>query len=106
MTEHRHHHRARGRHERPPTARQLRYLDYLVDRCGETRAPVMSEAEASREIDRLKARAELAYEDRRREDREVSYDMATRTGDVVAAIRDDEIAGYGSSARWTSPGWM
>jgi hypothetical protein len=37
--------------------------------------------------------------DRRRERREVRAAMAGRHGDA-AAIRDDELAGYGSEARW------
>ncbi len=55
--------------------------------------------EASREIDRLKSRPRQARAELARERRGVSDDL-TRRGEV-AAVRPDEVEGFGSTARWS-----
>ena len=81
-----------------PTPKQLTYLRTLAERCGESFTLPSTKREASEEIKRLKGRRPSSRSDRRRERREVSSDMAGRGG--AAAVRDDEVSGYGSSARW------
>ncbi|MGE0820468.1 MAG: hypothetical protein AB7O74_17565 [Candidatus Nanopelagicales bacterium] len=41
----------------------------------------------------------LEYSNARRERRHVSRDLAEHTHDAIA-FREDEVTGYGSSARW------
>jgi len=81
-----------------PTPKQLTYLRTLAERCGESFTLPSTSREASKEIERLKGRRPTSRSDRRRERREVSSDMAARGG--AAAVRDEEVSGYGSSARW------
>ena len=81
-----------------PSAKQLAYLRTLAERCGESFTLPQTKREASEEIKRLKGRRPTSRSDRRRERREVSSDMAARGG--AAAVREDEVSGYGSSARW------
>jgi hypothetical protein len=88
---------------RPATARQLRYLRSLADQRGETFAFPKTVAEASAEIERLKARPRDSARERRAELRQTGREMAERRGDE-AAVRDAEISGYGSSARWRGAG--
>ena len=68
---------------------------------GESFAYPQTAVEASAEIDRLKGRRRSSAAERRMERQEVSRAMAGR-GDA-AAVRDGEIVGYGSSARWRRP---
>jgi hypothetical protein len=84
--------------ERSPTAKQLRYLHNLAMQRGESFAYPQNAAEASAEIERLKGRRRGSYVERRIERDQVSNDMAARGG--AAAVRQEEIVGYGSSARW------
>ena len=84
--------------ENRPTAKQLRYLRNLAMQRGESFAYPQSAAEASAEIERLKGRRRGSYVERRIEREQVSNDMAA-PGDA-AAVREEEIVGYGSSARW------
>jgi hypothetical protein len=82
----------------PPTAKQLRYLRNLAEVRGESFAYPQSVAEASAEIERLKARRRDTTAERRFERLAVSREIA-RAGDA-ASIRDSEIGGYGSTAHW------
>ncbi len=84
--------------QRPASAKQLRYLRNLAERRAETFVYPRTAAEASAQIKRLKGRRRDSYADQRRERIQVSREMATR-GDA-ASVRDTEIVGYGSSARW------
>lgn len=84
--------------DRPPTARQLSFLRSLAERCGESFEYPQTAAQALAQIERLKNRGRDSYTDRRRERLQVSRAMGER-GDG-AAVRDAEIVGYGSSARW------
>jgi hypothetical protein len=85
-------------HDRKPTSKQLRYLRSLAESRGESFAYPATRAQASAEIERLKARRRSPRGDRRREVAEVRRAMATR-GDA-AAVRSSELGGYGSSATW------
>jgi len=82
----------------PPTAKQLRYLRGLAEARGESFAYPGSVAEASAEIERLKARRPESRVERKLDRLATSRAMAER-GDATA-IRDEEIVGYGSSAHW------
>lgn len=84
--------------KRSPSQKQLRYLRNLAEQRGETFAYPHTSAEASSQIGRLKGRPNEPAADRRRERLQVSRAMATRGG--ASAIRENEIVGYGSSARW------
>lgn len=83
---------------KPPSARQMRYLRDLAAQRGESFAYPQTAAQASAEIERLKGRRPSSATERRIERLEVSRTMAARGG--AATVRDSEITGYGSSARW------
>ena len=82
-----------------PTVKQLQYLRDLALKCGETFAYPSTATEASAEIERLKGRKRTGAAERRIEARRLSRDLAERRGDA-AAVRSDELRGYGSSATW------
>jgi hypothetical protein len=84
--------------EKHPSAKQMRYLRNLASQRGESFAYPATAAEASAEIERLKARRRGSYVERRIEREQISRDLAF-SGDA-AAVRRTEITGYGSSARW------
>ena len=86
----------------PPTPRQYAYLKALASRTGTTFVTPTTRAQASREINRLKAIkqtgftfAELQAEN---DARELHGDELLAYG---TAVRDDEIQGYGSTATWS-----
>ena len=81
-----------------PSPKQLAYLRTLAECCGESFTLPTTSREASKEIERLKGRQATSRSDRRRERREVERDMSERA--PASAVREDEITGYGSSARW------
>jgi hypothetical protein len=83
---------------RPPSAKQMRYLRSLAAQRGESFAYPRTAAAASAEIERLKGRRRSSATERRVEREQVSRDMAARGG--AASVRESEITGYGSSARW------
>ncbi len=66
------------RRERKPSAKQLRYLRHLAERCGESFAYPASVAEASAEIERLKGRRRTPAAERREEVAAVRRAMAGR----------------------------
>lgn len=82
----------------PATAKQLRYLRNLAETRGESFAYPQSAAQASAEIERLKSRRPDTTVERRFERLAVSREIG-EIGDA-AQVRDSEISGYGSSARW------
>jgi hypothetical protein len=84
-----------------PTARQLAFLKDLAAQRGQSFAYPAMAAEASREIKRLHGLRRTARADVARERHQIADDMATRRGDD-ARVRDAEIPGYGSSARWAA----
>jgi hypothetical protein len=85
-----------------PTPRQMRYLRELAMQRGESFTTPRTKAQASAEIQRLKARRPTPHADARRELRQVADDMATRRGDDAQVQLDYETRGYGSSATWAS----
>jgi len=85
-------------HQSPASAKQLRYLRSLASQRGESFGYPRSAAEASAEIERLKGRRRQSPVERFIETDRVSGEVA-QLGDA-ASVRDDEVTGYGSSARW------
>lgn len=81
-----------------PSPEQLSYLRGLAMQRGESFAWPQTRAEASAEVERLLGRRRSSIVERRIEHGEVSRAMATRGG--ATSVRDSEVVGYGSSARW------
>ncbi|HEY5054408.1 MAG TPA: hypothetical protein VII45_13475 [Solirubrobacterales bacterium] len=84
----------------PPTPRQLSYLRDLALGRGQTFAYPETFEEADRQIKRMLKVKRTSTADRRRETRAIRDAMAEGRGDS-ASVRMDELAGYGSSARWS-----
>jgi hypothetical protein len=84
--------------QRPPSDRQMRYLRSLAGTRGETFGYPRSSAEASAEIERLLGRKRQHVAVRHDEVKRVRSDVA-ELGDA-ASVREHEVTGYGSSARW------
>src|SRR5437763_10605430 len=82
-----------------PTAKQLAFLRALAQRTGETFAYPRTRAQASSEIRRLRQRKPSSRVERFLDRRDVSRDIHTGAGDATL-FTDDEVQGYGSSARW------
>jgi hypothetical protein len=83
-----------------PTAKQLSYLRTLATRTGQTFTPPATRAEASLEIQRLRATTPSEPGEQRRERRDIREALSRGTG-ASAPVRDHEISGYGSSCEWT-----
>jgi len=81
-----------------PRPEQVRELRRLADSRGETFAWPQTSVEADAELERLRGRAKSGFAERAIERRAVDNAMAARGGE--ARVRDSEIEGYGSSARW------
>jgi len=88
-----------GQHPNGPTRNQERFLKDLQEETGCTFAWPRTFDEADREIKKLLKIRKMSRADRRRERHEVTRSLAEEFGDA-AAIRDDELAGYGSTASW------
>ena len=86
-----------------PTAKQLAFLRALAQRTGETFASPRTRAQASEQIRRLQQRQPSSRVERRLERRDVARDIQTGAGDATR-VRDDEVQGYGSSARRAGDG--
>jgi hypothetical protein len=82
-----------------PTTKQVKYIKDLARKRGETFTFPQTRAQASAEIKRLLARESLTPAERRREAFEARCEAGERHGDA-AAVRGDEVSGYGSSATW------
>jgi hypothetical protein len=82
-----------------PSPKQLRYLRDLAMQCGVSFTYPTTSAQASAEIERLKARRRTSAAGRRRESAQVRRDMAERRGDG-ASVRSEELRGFGSNATW------
>ena len=82
-----------------PTRKQLNYLRSLAQRTGQTFATPRTSAEASCEIQRLRGTPRSSTEEVVAERRAIRSALATGNGSR-AAIREDEITGYGSTATW------
>jgi hypothetical protein len=84
-----------------PTQRQHAYLRALARRTGTSFTYPSTEAEASREIQRLKAIRSGGFsfaEIQAKDHADPRGGLSLTDG---AAIRPDEIEGYGSNARWS-----
>jgi hypothetical protein len=90
-------------HIRKPTPRQIKYLKDLAMETGESFSWPKTFGQASVEIKRLLTIAPSSKTDRWREARQVSDDLARNSGDA-AAIRPDEIGGYGAGATMLTSG--
>lgn len=86
-------------HSDEATLKQHRYIKDLAFQLGESCTLPSTRAEASAEIRRLKARKRLSPAERGREAFEARREAGERHGDA-AAVRPDEISGYGSRATW------
>jgi len=82
-----------------PSSKQLRYLRILAERTGSTFAMPQDIEDASAEITRLLKLTNTTSADRTREKRAVQHDLQTRPDDATA-IRESDVVGYGSNARW------
>lgn len=82
-----------------PTSRQLSYLRALAERTGQTFTYPHTSRQASAEIARLKNAPPSTRTQRRVERKLIADQIATGPADA-ARVRDDEIAGRGSSATW------
>jgi hypothetical protein len=85
-----------------PTAKQLRYLRDLAKGRGQTFRYPQTRAEASAEIRRLRAHRPDSRLERAIERREGERAVPREQFDA-AAVRPEEISGYGSHARWATP---
>ncbi|HEV3000430.1 MAG TPA: hypothetical protein VGW75_06795 [Solirubrobacteraceae bacterium] len=86
-----------------PTPKQLDYLRRLAASRGQTFRYPHTRAEASAEIKRLKETRPDSRLDRAVE-REAARRLPAWSSRDAAAVRDHEIEGYGSSARWARSG--
>lgn len=84
-----------------PTPKQLGYLRRLASSRGQTFRYTQTRADASAEIQRLKATRPDSRLNQEVERDEARSDAAAGRRDG-AAVRDDEIVGYGSTARWAA----
>jgi len=83
-----------------PTQRQLTYLRSLAIRTGQTFAYPHTRGQASREIQRLKQARSSARAERSIERKDIA-DAIARGPEDAAAVRPDEVAGFGSNCRWS-----
>lgn len=82
-----------------PTAKQVAYLRTLATRAGQTFSYPRTRAQASAEIQRLKATTPSTRTERSIEHKAIADAIAQGPTDA-ARVRPDEITGYGSSATW------
>jgi hypothetical protein len=90
-------------HIRKPTSKQIDFLEKLAMRTGTSFSWPKTSGQAHLEINRLLTLSPSSNADRRHEARQVSEDLA-RSGGDAAAIRPDEIGGYGASATMLTSG--
>jgi hypothetical protein len=81
-----------------PRPEQLRELRREADARGVSFAWPQTSAEADAELGHLRGQAKSSFAERAIDRRAVGRDMEDRGG--AARVRDSEIEGYGSSARW------
>ena len=83
-----------------PTQRQLAYLRALATRTGQTFAYPHTRGQASREIQRLKRARSSTRSERSIERKDIADAIARGPADA-AAVRPDEVAGFGPvTASW------
>jgi hypothetical protein len=86
-------------HAIKPTSKQLKYLRVLADKTATSFAYPKTINDASTEITRLQALPRSGAGDAQRERHAVQRDLQTRPDDATA-VRDRDVTGYGSTARW------
>lgn len=91
-------------HIKKPSPGQIKYLNYLEDKTGTTFTWPKTFGQAHAEIDRLLALPASSKAERRLERDQLREDFAMGRGDA-AAIRPDEIGGYGASATMLTSGY-
>lgn len=82
-----------------PTKPTMKYLRDLAEATGRSFAYPQTQQEASEQIEELKKFRRTNRSDCRRETQQIRRDMASRRGGV-AAVRAEELSGYGSTAAW------
>jgi len=97
MTDH-HHPELQVPERDRPTRPQMRTLRRLAQQSGQSFAWPKTKAEASAEITRLSRSGARRRGGEFRRPRTFASDDALRS---ATAFRDDEITGYGSTARWS-----
>jgi hypothetical protein len=90
-------------HIRKPTPRQIKYLEDLAIKTGTSFVWPKTFGQASAEIKRLLALSPNSKAERHLERDQLREDFAMGRGDA-AAIRPDEIGGYGASATMLTSG--
>ena len=90
-------------HIRPAKPKQIKYLEDLAIKTGTSFTWPKTSVQAHLEINRLLALTPSSRADRRLETKQLREDFATGQGDA-AAIRPDEIGGYGASATMLTSG--
>jgi hypothetical protein len=85
---------------KPPSSRQLTYLETLANRSGQTFTYPKTSVQASREIRRLKSSRASSASELAIERFDLAGENAAREANCDATIRPDEIAGWGSNCRW------
>ena len=90
-------------HFRSPTPRQIKYLEYLAIETGTSFTWPKTFGQASAAIKRLLAISPSSKAERRLEREQLREDFAAGRGDA-AAIRPDEIGGYGAGATMLTSG--
>jgi hypothetical protein len=86
-------------HAPKATPKQLKYLRVLADKTGTSFAYPKTINDARTEITRLKALPGSSNGDAQRERHAVQRDLQTRPDDATA-VRERDVTGYGSTARW------
>jgi hypothetical protein len=86
--------------ELKPTIKQLHELRRLAQATGTSFTPPRTRRQATQQITAMRRRPNSSRIDRQLEHRDISDALATTT--LASAPHDDEITGYGSSARWTT----
>jgi hypothetical protein len=82
-----------------PTTKQLAYLRALAHRTGQTFTLPATRADASRDIRRLREATPSSRQELGEERRAIRDALSVGDG-ARAAVRDEEITGYGSSCEW------
>jgi Protein of unknown function (DUF3072) len=95
------HHHPESQRPEPPTRKQQRYLRTLAQRTRQTFVVPRTKAQASAEIRRLERTQSASRAERRTDDRQVATALQAEAGGA-ARVREDELAGHGSTARWSA----
>jgi hypothetical protein len=86
---------------KPPSARQLNYLEALASRTGQTFIYPRTSSDASRQIQRLKTVRPSSRVERALERRDLAAEQAAREASCDVPVNRSEIEGYGSHCRWS-----